>query len=120
MGLTSPGAGCRPAQLPGAVARHTTRPFGEALYYITVADAQLARGILREHVKAGTDRARGEGRRVGRPPVTARPAFAERWAAVEPEIGAGRVAKSEAAVRLGVGFATIQRLLLVDREASAS
>ncbi len=32
----------------------TTSPFGEALYYITVAYAQLERGILRERVKAGT------------------------------------------------------------------
>ncbi|MFQ5968653.1 MAG: recombinase family protein, partial [Acidimicrobiia bacterium] len=35
----------------------TTSPFGEALYYITVAYAQLERGILRERVKAGMDRA---------------------------------------------------------------
>ena len=36
----------------------TTSPFGEALYYITVAYAQLERGILRERVIAGMDRAR--------------------------------------------------------------
>ena len=36
----------------------TTSPFGEALYYITVAYAQLERGILRERVRAGLDRAR--------------------------------------------------------------
>jgi DNA invertase Pin-like site-specific DNA recombinase len=35
-----------------------TSPFGEALYYITVAFAQLERGILRERVKAGMERAR--------------------------------------------------------------
>lgn len=34
----------------------TTSPFGEALYYITVAYAQLERGILRERVKAGMER----------------------------------------------------------------
>ena len=42
----------------------TTSPFGEALYYITVAYAQLERGILRERVKAGMERARREGRRI--------------------------------------------------------
>lgn len=36
----------------------TTSPFGEALYYITVAYAQLERGILRERVKAGMERTR--------------------------------------------------------------
>ena len=46
----------------------TTSPFGEALYYITAAYAQLERGILAERVRAGMDRARdhpgrGRGRR---------------------------------------------------------
>jgi len=48
----------------------TTSPFGEALYYITVAYAQLERGILRERVKAGMDRARQQGHQIGRPRVT--------------------------------------------------
>ena len=39
----------------------TTSPFGEALYYITIAYAQLERGILRERVKAGMERARRQG-----------------------------------------------------------
>lgn len=45
----------------------TTSPFGEALYYITVAYAQLERGVLRERVIAGMDRARVQGKHVGRP-----------------------------------------------------
>jgi len=45
----------------------TTSPFGEALYYITVAYAQLEQGILRERVKAGMDRARKQGHRMGTP-----------------------------------------------------
>jgi DNA invertase Pin-like site-specific DNA recombinase len=45
----------------------TTSPFGEALYYITAAYAQLERGILAERVRAGMDRARRQGRRLGRP-----------------------------------------------------
>jgi DNA invertase Pin-like site-specific DNA recombinase len=39
----------------------TISPFGEALYYITIAYAQLERGILRERVKAGMERARRQG-----------------------------------------------------------
>jgi DNA invertase Pin-like site-specific DNA recombinase len=89
----------------------TTSPFGEALYYITVAYAQLERGILRERVKAGMERARRQGRRVGRPPVTARPRFAERWAEVRAELEAGRISRHEAARRLRCGRATVQRLL---------
>ena len=111
------GVGLRSYQEPWL---DTTSPFGEALYYITVAYAQLERGILRERVKAGMERAKREGKHVGRPSVMARPGFAERWAAVEPEIRAGRLSKSQAARQLGIGFATVLRLLEADREASAS
>ena len=97
----------------------TTSPFGEALYYITVAYAQLERGILRERVKAGMDRARRQGRRIGRPPVTARPGFAERWAAVRAELEAGGISRSETARRLGVGYATVLRLLQAEAMAQA-
>ncbi|MFQ6028513.1 MAG: recombinase family protein [Dehalococcoidia bacterium] len=41
----------------------TTSPFGEALYYITVAYAQLERGILSERVKAGMVKAQLKGSR---------------------------------------------------------
>jgi DNA invertase Pin-like site-specific DNA recombinase len=41
----------------------TTSPFGEALYYITVAYAQLERGIISERVRASMDRP-GGGRRM--------------------------------------------------------
>ena len=37
-----------------------------------MAYAQLECGILRERVKAGMERARREGRHIGRPPVTER------------------------------------------------
>lgn len=45
----------------------TTSPFGEALFYITMAYAQLERGILQERVKAGMERAKREGKAIGRP-----------------------------------------------------
>jgi DNA invertase Pin-like site-specific DNA recombinase len=45
----------------------TTSLFGEALYYITIAYAQLERGILRERVKAGMEQARKQGHRTGVP-----------------------------------------------------
>jgi len=57
----------------------TTSPFGEALYYITVAYAQLERGILRERVKAGMERARAQGHQIGRPRVMDRKGFKRRF-----------------------------------------
>ena len=111
------GVGLRSDQEPWL---DTTSHFGEARYYITVACAQLERRILRESVKVGMDRARRQGVDVGRPPVTARAGFADRWAAVEPEIRAGRLSKGQAARQLGVGFATVLRLLPPDKGGAAS
>jgi DNA invertase Pin-like site-specific DNA recombinase len=89
----------------------TTSPFGEALYYITAAYAQLERGILAERVRAGMDRARREGKRLGRPGGTRRDGFEERWAELRPRVLAGLVGRREAARLLGVAPSTLRRLL---------
>ena len=69
--------------------------------------------ILSERVKAGMDRTRRQGVHLGRPPVTARPEFAERWARVRTELEAGRISQWEAARRVDCGYATVLRLLKV-------
>jgi DNA invertase Pin-like site-specific DNA recombinase len=89
----------------------TTSPFGEALYYITAAYAQLERGILAERVRAGMDRARRQGRLLGRPGGTRREGFNERWRELVPQIQAGGVSRRRAARVLGVSRTTIDRLL---------
>ena len=89
----------------------TTSPFGEALYYITVAYAQLERGILRERVKAGMDRARREGKRIGRPRVTDRPGFNRRLSEVLERLRAGNISRRQAAQELDIGYASLKRLL---------
>lgn len=45
----------------------TTTPFGEAMFHISAAWAQLERGILGERVSAGMARAKSQGVHVGRP-----------------------------------------------------
>ena len=89
----------------------TTSPFGEALYYITVAYAQLERGILRERVKAGMDRARRQGRRIGRPRVTDRKGFKKRFGAILERLNGGSISRRQAAKELDIGYATLKRLL---------
>jgi putative DNA-invertase from lambdoid prophage Rac len=89
----------------------TTSPFGEALYYITVAYAQLERGILRERVKAGMERAKRQGHRIGRPRVTERRGFNSRYGAVLERLGQGQISRRKAALELNVGYATLKRLL---------
>ncbi len=45
----------------------TSSPLGEAMFTIIGAMAQLERDIIRERVKAGVNRARSRGKRLGRP-----------------------------------------------------
>ena len=89
----------------------TTSPFGEALYYITVAYAQLERGILRERAKAGMDRARRQGRQIGRPKVTDRRGFKKRFGDILERLNGGDISRRQAAIELGIGYATLKRLL---------
>ncbi len=89
----------------------TTSPFGEALYYITVAYAQLERGILRERVKAGMDRARAQGHKIGRPRVMDRRGFKRRFGVVLEGLKKGRMSRSQAARELNIGYATLKRLI---------
>lgn len=51
----------------------TSTPIGHAMFTIIGAMAQLERDIIRERVKAGLDRARMMGVRLGRPVSPARP-----------------------------------------------
>ncbi len=90
----------------------TTSPFGEALYYITAAYAQLERGILSERVKAGMARAKQQGVKLGRPGGTHAVGFRAKWHEIEPRLRSGQLSQSEAARALGVGRATIGRLLV--------
>jgi putative DNA-invertase from lambdoid prophage Rac len=92
----------------------TTSPFGEALYYITVAYAQLERGIMSERIKAGMDRARKDGKRIGRPKVTDKRGFNRRYMAVQARLKTGELSRRQAAAELGIGSATLKRLLDVE------
>jgi putative DNA-invertase from lambdoid prophage Rac len=89
----------------------TTSPFGEALYYITIAYAQLERSILRERVKAGMDRARKQGHQIGRPKVMDRPGFKRRFGDILERLDLGTVSRRQAAIELGIGYATLKRLI---------
>ena len=89
----------------------TTSPFGEALYYITVAYAQLERGILRERVKAGMDRAKKQGKKIGRPKVLDRKGFKKSFGDILERLNAGQISRSRAAKELRIGYATLKRLL---------
>jgi hypothetical protein len=65
----------------------------------------------RELVKAGMERARQQGKRIGRPRVSERPGFSQRFAAVAERIGLGELSRRQAAKELAIGYATLARLL---------
>lgn len=97
--LRSGGCGIRSLQEPWI---DTTTPMGEAMYHITIAWAQLEKRQLTERVKAGMERARAEGKSLGRPqrsrPVTEHPL----WAKVVSALDAGYINRAEAARALRV------------------
>ncbi|MGH7777291.1 MAG: recombinase family protein [Candidatus Dormibacterales bacterium] len=105
------GVGLRSYQEPWL---DTTSPFGEALFHITAAYAQLERAVLAERVKAGMERASRQGKPIGRPKVETRPGFRRRWAEVHDRLVLGELSRRRAAKELGVGVATVARLLAAD------
>lgn len=94
----------------------TTSPMGEAMITMLAAFAQLERDLIRERSIAGLEAARANGKMGGRPKITAddprvkRAAdFRERGFTVE-----------ETAHQMGVGVATVYRLLKLARETDAA
>ena len=57
------------------------------------------------------DRARRQGRRIGRPRVTDRKGFNRRFGDILERLRAGNISRRRAANELGVGYATLKRLL---------
>ncbi len=67
--------------------------------------------IHRELVKSGMERARQQGKRIGRPRVSERPEFSQRFAAVTERISRGELSRCQAAKELAIGYTTLSRLL---------
>ncbi len=80
---------------------------GETIWYEDPARKQVHRDL----VLAGMERARQQGKRIGRPRVSERPEFEQRFTAVVERIGLGGISRRQAARELGIGFATLKRLL---------
>ena len=105
------GVGLRSYQEPWL---DTTSPFGEALYYITVAYAGLERAMIAERVKAGMDRARRQGKHVGRPASADPERLVAAWSEVRDAVLAGDLSRRAAARALGTSERTVRRLLLAE------
>ena len=84
---------------------------GRLLLNLLAAVAEFELELIRERVIAGMDRARRQGKRIGRPRVTDRPGFSRRFGAVLERLSAGDISRRQAARELGVGYATLKRLM---------
>ncbi len=80
----------------------TTTPIGEAMFHITIAWAGLEQRTLSERTRAGMERARDEGKQVGR-----RRSLDPRFPKVRDLVLTGVVTRAEAARRLRVRYATL-------------
>ena len=89
----------------------TSTAVGRLLLNMLAAVAEFELEMIRERVKAGMDRARRQGKRIGRPSVMDRRGFRKRFSAVVRRLRAGEVSRREAANELGIGYATLKRLL---------
>jgi DNA invertase Pin-like site-specific DNA recombinase len=82
----------------------TTTPAGKAMFQMMGVFAEFERAMIQERVRAGLARARGEGKRLGRPPIA--PALEKRIReALSWEAGVRVIAK-----QFGVNPGTVQRI----------
>ena len=83
----------------------TSTPAGKALFQMLGVFSEFERAMIQDRVRAGLERARAQGKRLGRPPVSA---AVERAVRRERAKGKGirRIASD-----LGIGVGTVQRLI---------
>lgn len=98
----------------------TSTALRRLLLNLLAALAEFELELIRERVKAGMERAVRQGKRIGRPRVTERRGFKTRYKAVVERLSTGEISRHRAAKELGVGYATLKRLLDGDSSARSS
>ena len=89
----------------------TSTAIGRLILNLLAALAEFELELIRERVKAGMDRARRQGKRIGRPKVTDRRGFKNRYGAILERLRSGEISRRKAAKELDIGYATLKRLL---------
>ena len=89
----------------------TQTAIGRLMMNVLGALAEFELELIRERVKAGMERARRQGKRIGRPRVTDRRGFNRHFGAVLERIVNGELSRRQAARELGIGYATLKRLI---------
>lgn len=89
----------------------TSTALGRLLLNLLASLAEFELDLIRERVKSGMDRARRQGRKIGRPRVTDRRGFKKSFGVVLEGLNTGDLSRSQAAKDLKIGYATLKRLL---------
>ena len=89
----------------------TGTALGRLLLNLLASLAEFELELIRERVKAGMDRAARQGKKIGRPRVIDRRGFKSRYKAIVERLSAGDISRRRAAEELGIGYATLKRLL---------
>jgi DNA invertase Pin-like site-specific DNA recombinase len=88
------------------------------VFAVLAAVAEMERELIRERVKAGMEKARADGRTIGRPRRLTTPQEHRHWRLVVEALRAGHITRKEAAKKLGVRYATFQKSLSSDASAA--
>jgi hypothetical protein len=80
---------------------------GEPIWYEDAGKKRVHSDLTR----AGVERARQEGKRIGRPWVTEREGFSLRWQGALGRLQSGELSRQGAAQELGISYPTLKRLL---------
>ena len=83
----------------------TTTPSGRMMFQMLGVFAEFERAMIGELVRAGLDRARAQGKTLGRPPIKA-----EKEAAISADLRLGKAGIMKLAASHGVGVGTVQRI----------
>ena len=83
----------------------TTTPAGKALFQMMGVFAEFERAMIRERVKSGLERAKAQGKRLGRRPIAA-----NKEAAIRVDLIAAKAGIMKLAAAHGVGVGTVQRI----------
>jgi DNA invertase Pin-like site-specific DNA recombinase len=83
----------------------TTTPAGKALFQMMGVFAEFERAMIQERVKSGLERARAQGRKLGRRPIDA-----SKEAAIKADLLTAKAGIMKLAAAHGVGVGTVQRI----------
>ena len=89
----------------------TSTALGRLLLNLLAALAEFELELNREKVKAGMERARRQGHRIGRSKVTDREGFSKRLGDIPQRLIKGDISRRQAAKELNISYATLKRLL---------